>query len=131
MIDRLSRVAELIRREVALILQTEIDDPEINGVTVIRVAVTSDLSIARIYFALDGDSGDIARVTKALMTHAKFVRGELSRRISLKYMPRISFREDELEKNQRSIDELFKKINTEHRDTDPGAGPEKGEKDEF
>jgi len=130
MIGRLNRVAELIKREVALILQTEIDDQEIDSVTVMRVEVTKDLRLARIYFAVDGDSRDSARIAKILKTHAKFVRGELSRRISLKYMPSLSFREDELAENQRAIDALFEKIDIPHQDVEDETGPKEGEKDE-
>ena len=130
MIGRLNRVAELIKREVALILQTEVDDSELDGVTVIRVEVTNDLRLARVYFAVDGDSRDSARIAKILKTHAKFVRGELSRRISLKYMPSLSFREDELAENQRAIDALFEKIDIPHQDVDDEAESKEGEKNE-
>ena len=130
MIGRLNRVSELIKREVTLILQTEIDDPEIDGVTVRKVDVTKDLKLARVYFTLDEGFGDIVSVTRALTSHVKFVRGELSRRISLKYMPRLSFREDELEKKQRDIDALFEKIGMEHLDDAPGVDSEKGEENE-
>ena len=130
MIDRLGKVAELIKREVALILQTEIDDPEIDSVIIMRVEVTRGLRLARIYFTLAGDPRDSARVAMALKTHAKFVRGELSRRISLKYMPELSFRGDEIEKNQRAVDTLFEKMSAKHRDAGVVAGQEKGEKNE-
>ena len=130
MIGRLNRVSELIKREVTLILQTEIDDPEIDGVIVMKVDVTKDLKLARVYFTLEEGFGDIVSVTKALASHVKFVRGELSRRISLKYMPRLSFREDELEKKQRDIDALFEKIGMEHLDDASGVDSEKGEENE-
>ena len=53
---RIERVAEQIREEVSQILATEVADPGIGLVTVTRVKVTPDLSLARIYWTTMGDA---------------------------------------------------------------------------
>ena len=54
---RVERVAEQIREEVSQILATEVADPGIGLITVTRVKVTPDLSLARIYWTIDGRRG--------------------------------------------------------------------------
>ena len=51
---RVERIAEQIREEVSQILATEVRDPGVGLVTVTRVKVTADLSLARIYWTIDG-----------------------------------------------------------------------------
>ena len=46
---RNDRVASQIQRELAGILQTEIDDPRLGFITVNAVKVTRDLSVAKVY----------------------------------------------------------------------------------
>jgi len=131
MIDRLKRIAELLRREISVILQIKIDDPIIADVTITKVEVAKDLSLAKIYFETLQDDNDIAQVAKALKSHARFIRGELAHNVSLKRVPKLSFREDIDEKTRRHIDAILEKIKTEQYRVDSDPNPEKGEKDEF
>ena len=132
MIDRLKRVEELIKREVSVIVQTKIDDPLVNGITVTRVEVTRDIRLAKIYFETpENDSGNSRKIEKILTTYARFMRGELAREVSLKYIPRLSFREDIDGKKQRQIDEILDRIKEENRRQGTDLNTEKGEKDEF
>ena len=50
--QRLNKVAQAVKEEVARILQQELKDPRIGFVTITRVKVTADLSQATIYFTL-------------------------------------------------------------------------------
>lgn len=125
MVDRMNRVAELIKREVSVILQTDIDDSLINSVTVTGIEVTRDLRLAKIYFVVSeelepgsdkSEPGSGKKAKEALKGHARFIRGELSRRISLKFIPRLSFREDALEGYKRSADMIFRKLEKEREE---------------
>jgi len=51
---RQRRVAELIHRELSLILLREVRDPRLAEITITDVRVTPDLLIARIYFTVLG-----------------------------------------------------------------------------
>ncbi len=112
MIDRMDRVRKMILREVSGILQSDIGDPRVKHVTITRVEVTRDLRMARIYYTLPENS-DKEEVAKGLKSSGSFIRKELAERVSLKYIPHVSFREDREKERQESIDRLFGKIEEE------------------
>lgn len=92
---RVERVAEQIREEVSQILATEVADPGVGLVTVTRVKVTPDLSLARVYWTLLGDAAERKKTTKALQRAAPFVRHLLAERLTLRRAPEVVFQFDE------------------------------------
>jgi len=91
--QRQLRVGEVLRHELAqLFLREDIREPDLSGViiTVSEVSVSPDLRKARCYIMpLGGENQQ--PVVDALIRAQKFIRGELSRKISLKYTPEIEF----------------------------------------
>jgi ribosome-binding factor A len=91
------RVGETVRHALADILaRGNLDDDDLKGrhITVTEVKLSPDLRHATVYaLPFGGDEG--GAVIKALGRHARFLRGELSRRVDLKYMPDLTFRLDE------------------------------------
>lgn len=108
---RPERVAHLMRREVAEILETKLRDPRLaSTVTVTDVEVTHDLSFARIYVTILGDPAHRESGMAALQHAAGFVRHELGGRLGLREVPEVRFQYDEsLDRGQR-VEELLKKI---------------------
>lgn len=92
---RVERVAEQVREEVSLILATEVADPGVGLVTVTRVKVTPDLSLARIYWTLLGGPAEKKKTAQALQRAAKFIRHLLAERLALRRAPEVVFQYDE------------------------------------
>lgn len=92
---RVERVAEQVREEVSLILATEVADPGVGLVTVSRVKVTPDLSLARIYWTLLGGPAEKKKTAQALQRAAKFIRHLLAERLALRRAPEVVFQYDE------------------------------------
>lgn len=91
---RADRVADQIRMEVADILMRKIKDPRVHDVTVTDVELTGDLRIAHI-FVTTMETGEAERDIFAGLTKASgFVRSELGRRLSLRYLPEVIFEKD-------------------------------------
>ena len=107
--QRMLRVAELIRHSMAeLLARGDVLDPvlEANVVTVPRVRMSPDLKLATIFvMPLGGENG--AEVIAALERNKKFLRGEVSRKINLKFAPELRFRMDESFENAAKIDALL------------------------
>jgi ribosome-binding factor A len=103
------RVGELIRHAMSeLLSRGEINDPvlETRVVTVPGVRMSPDLKLATIFvMPLGGE--DVKPVIAALERHKKFLRGEISRRINLKFAPDIRFRMDETFDMSAKIDALL------------------------
>jgi ribosome-binding factor A len=89
---RARRVAEQIRQELADILRRDMKDPRISGVTLNAVEVTSDLEHAKVWYTLQGgESADIAKI----LAHASgFLRTDLSQRMRMRVVPRLTFQYD-------------------------------------
>ena len=108
---RCERVAEQVRKDLAWILEREMNDPRLGVVTISRVNLSKDLRNAKIYLAVrDGESaGESAR----LLNHAAgFLRGRLAARIKLRYVPRLRFVNDEALERAGRIDALLEQAKT-------------------
>ena len=87
----------------------EVHDPVIEGhvITVPEVHMSPDLRLATIYIMPLGGRGEEA-VLDALDRNKRFMRGEISRRINLKFAPEIRFRIDERFDEADRIEELLR-----------------------
>jgi len=103
------RVGELIRHAISeLLSRGEINDPvlETHVITIPGVRMSPDLKLATI-FVMPLGGQDVEPVIKALDKHKKFLRGEIARRINLKFAPDIRFRMDETFDVAAKIDALL------------------------
>jgi ribosome-binding factor A len=71
---RQARVGEMIRRDLAEILQKEMRDPRLAMVTITGVDVARDFTIAKVYVSVLGDSQDRSLAMRALRGAAGFLR---------------------------------------------------------
>ena len=121
---RVERVAEQIREEASQILATELADPGIGLVTVTRVKVTPDLSLARIYWTIMGDLTQRKLTTKALTRAAAYVRHLLSTRMTLRRSPEVVFIFDQSVAAQDRVEQILQELKQEEaarQPTDDGA----------
>lgn len=87
---RPDRVAELMQRKLAHLIQHEVDDQRLpQWMTILAVNISKDLSHARVYFTAICDSPD--EVTALLNESAVFLRTALARSLSLRKVPKLSF----------------------------------------
>ena len=95
--QRQLRVGETVRHAIAEILSHgSVHDAELEGhiVTVPEVRMSPDLKLATIYvMPLGGQHTEL--VIAALERNKKFLRGEIARRVNLKFAPDIRFRVDD------------------------------------
>jgi ribosome-binding factor A len=88
---RSQRVGELLMHELGQLLVEGLRDPRIGFTTVTEVRVTPDLKQARVYISVYGSAEEQQRTLKALQAAASYLRGELGRRLELRYTPALSF----------------------------------------
>jgi ribosome-binding factor A len=108
--QRQLRVGELVRHAVAdLLARGAIHDPVIQEhvITVPEVRMTADLRLATIYvMPLGGRDADV--VLAALERNKRFLRGEIARRINLKFAPEVRFRIDDRFDEAERIEKLLR-----------------------
>jgi ribosome-binding factor A len=108
--QRQLRVGELIRHALAeLLTRAEVHDPVIEGhlITVPEVRMTADLRLATIYVMPLGGR-DKQEVVAALERNKRFLRGEIARRVNLKFAPEIRFALDERFDEAERIEKLLR-----------------------
>lgn len=117
---RYDRVASQIQRELAGILQREINDPRLGFISVNAVKVTKDLSVAKVYVTSIEQKDASARsiFLDALSKAAPFIRHELGGRMRIRNIPELRFVYDEsLEQGQR-ISKLLNGLETSQSDNE-------------
>jgi len=92
---RTERVGELLRSELVNALLRDVSDPRLGLVTVTHVDVAPDFSQALVFWSTLGTDSSREEVQEGLDAAAAYLRGRLAPRLSLKRMPRLSFRYDE------------------------------------
>ncbi|MCV3212922.1 30S ribosome-binding factor RbfA [Plectonema radiosum NIES-515] len=93
---RVSRVAELIKREVSQMLLSGIKDDRVGTgmVSVTDVDVSGDLQHAKIYVSIYGSDEAKAETMAGLKSATGYVRSELGARVRLRRTPEVLFVED-------------------------------------
>lgn len=107
--QRQLRVGELIRHALAEVFaRGDLRDPDLEGValTVVEVSVSPDLKKARA-FVMPLGGGNANAVADALNRSKRYLRGQVSQRVSLKHMPDVSFELDTSFDYSRSVDQLL------------------------
>lgn len=108
---RADRVSTLIQQEISRLILRSVKDPRIGSVTVTRVRVSEDLRHARVYVASAGDGEKQRReALTGLKSAAGFLRGELGRRLCLRYTPELLFSLDESLEQELRLAELFRQV---------------------
>ena len=108
---RPEKVAHLMRREVADILERRLRDPRVTArVSVTDVQITHDLAFAKIFVMVSGDIVERDKTLEGLQAASGFVRHELGDRLGLREVPEIRFvYDDSLDRGAR-VEDLLRKI---------------------
>ncbi len=109
--SRSERVASLIQRELAGLLQTYRGDFKLGIVTISEVAVCRDLSIASVYVTVLGFEGDQLVEQMAVLKEASpFFRKELARGLRMRVVPELRFIYDDSIDNGMRMDKLLRNL---------------------
>ncbi|HKL87453.1 MAG TPA: 30S ribosome-binding factor RbfA [Salinibacter sp.] len=119
------RIAELVQREVARILQREYSNQLQPMVTVTRARMTGDLSIAYVYASVMGDTTEEREATfRQLKSLAPEIREKLASRIrhKVREIPELKFFHDESLQKAKRMENLFDRIREERQRRDDSDG---------
>jgi ribosome-binding factor A len=89
------RVADQIQRDLAEIVAYELKDPRVGMITLTEVQVTPDYAHAKVFFTTLVDNPDAVKNTlEGLQAAARFIRGQLGRRLTIHTIPELHFVHD-------------------------------------
>jgi ribosome-binding factor A len=118
--QRPGRVQEALRQEISKILQGEIKDPRIGFLTVTKVELTPDLRYAKVYFSILGEDKDKFKALNGLNSAKGYIKGLLSERIKLRFIPQIEFKIDESMDHAKQIYDILEQIKKEKKTDEEG-----------
>ena len=109
--QRQLRVGELVKQNIGeIFIRNEAKIPLINTriITVTEVRMTPDLKTARVYVIPLGGT-DMTEIVSVLTEHAHLVRKALSKKLDIKFLPKLAFVEDNSFEYAEKIERLIKK----------------------
>ena len=109
--QRQLRVGELVKQNLGqLFIRNEAKIPSINSklITVTEVRMTPDLKTARVYVIPLGGI-DTKETVKILTEYSHLVRKALSKRLDIKFLPKLTFVEDNSFEYAEKIEKIIKK----------------------
>ncbi|KAF3885465.1 MULTISPECIES: 30S ribosome-binding factor RbfA [Nostocales] len=114
---RVSRVAELIKREVSQMLLNGIKDDRVGTgmVSVTDVDVSGDLQHAKIYVSIYGSEEAKAETMAGLKSATGYVRSELGARVRLRRTPEVVFIEDRSIERGTKVLSLLNRLQEERK----------------
>ena len=94
--DRSDRIGSLVRRELAILITREMQDPRTQHAAVTAVELSRDKSTARVFVITSHDAPQKQQaLVRVLNGAAGFLRKKLGERVHLKRIPRLVFVYDE------------------------------------
>ena len=109
--QRQLRVGELVKQNLGeLLIKNEAKIPSINSklITVTEVRMTPDLKTARVYVIPLGGV-DTKETVRILTENSHLVRKALSKRLDIKFLPKLIFVEDNSFEYAEKIEKIIKK----------------------
>ena len=116
--QRQLRVGELVKQNLGeLLIRDEAKIPFINSklITVTEVRMTPDLKTARV-FVIPLGGIDTKETVKILTEYSHLVRKALSKRLDIKFLPKLKFVEDNSFEYAEKIERIIKKIKSNDKE---------------
>jgi ribosome-binding factor A len=117
---RVSRVAELIKREVSQMILFDIKDDRVGAgmVSVTAVDVAGDLQHTKIFVSIYGSDEVRAETMEGLKAVTGYVRSELGKRVRLRRTPTVIFVEDTSFDRATSVLSLINQISLKRAESE-------------
>ena len=117
--SRKERVADQIQRELAQLIQRDMQDPRLRLLSVSAVEVSRDLAYATVFVTSLSDTSSHDEILKTLRKAAGFLRHELGKAMRLRIVPELKFKYDESLERGMSMSKLINDaIESDHSEED-------------
>ena len=107
MSKRIARLNEQLKRELTMLIRTQVRDPRVGLVTITGVDVAADLGSAKVYVREFGGSARLAETLTGLEAAAPFLRTSLGKVLHVRRIPELRFREDRSYETAMRIEEVL------------------------
>lgn len=118
--SRTDRVADLIQRELALLIHQHINDPRVGIITLSRVQISKDLAHAKIFVNVMMEEAATESI-KTLNKASGFLRGLLAKRLKMRVVPHLFFIYDDTTIKATRLARLIDQACSPKKDNDDNA----------
>lgn len=120
--NRLDRIGDQLKQELAVLIREELRDPRLGMVSVIDAKVSRDLAHAVIYFTVL--NADVKEASEVLNKASGYLRTLIAKRLNLRATPKLRFAFDESIERGRELSALIDKaISLEHPSDEDSTDP--------
>jgi len=127
---RTLKAAEAIRQVVGLAILTDIQDPRVKDVTVVRVEVSGDMQTAKVHVSVMGDDAKQNLCLKGLKSCAGFLQSKIAKRLDTRYVPHLQFVLNQGVKNQLLVSKILDEEFNQDKDPLQDGESQDGEDEE-
>lgn len=107
---RAVRVGDQMMRTISAILIEKVRDPRVREVTLTGIKLSTDLQSAKVYYSVLAAGERIREAQQGLDSAKGYIKREMGLRMSLKYMPRITFIYDGSLERGSQLEKVFAQI---------------------
>ena len=110
---RSDKVSDLLKKEISLIISSQIKDPRLRNINITAVKVSDDIGIATVFYTVIGESIQKTHSnidSKILVKLSGMIRSNLAKKIKIRRIPKIKFRFDESIEYSENIEKLLKNL---------------------
>ena len=120
---RIAKVTSLLKKEITLIMQNDLDNDLIRDhfVNIAKIDLSSDLQYCKIYITSIAEKQVKKEIVESLNIAKSFIRHILGQRIEMRRVPDITFKDDIVLEKGLSVLKLLEELKNKTKDQDSQA----------
>ena len=108
---RAQKVSDFLRKEISLLISSEINDPRLKNLNITAVEVSADISQASVFYTLINAEVNHEKLNPAILEKLSgMLRSRLSKIMNIRRVPKLNFRFDRSIEYSSNIEKLLNKI---------------------
>lgn len=116
-----ARIEARIQERVAHCVEFELNDPRATFITITRVEVSNDLSVAKVFYSVYGTEGEKSRTAHMLDSAAGFVRRQVGRVLKTRRIPDLKWIYDDSIERAARMQDVIREALDKDRAINPAA----------
>jgi ribosome-binding factor A len=103
----MERVASLLKQAIGRVIVSDLSDPRMGFVTVVKVEPSLDLRTAKVFVSVLGEPAVVRRTLHGLRHAARFIKHRVADEIEMRSVPDLAFVEDQSVKGAARVSRLI------------------------
>ena len=114
---RIAKVSSLLKKEITLILQNDLENDLLrsNFINISKIDLTRDLQFCKIYVTSTAEKGIRKEIIDNLNLAKNFIRHSLGKRIEMRRIPEITFKDDTVLEKGLSVLKLLEVLKNQNQ----------------